>query len=489
MMVAASPTEAMAPEASQVSEQNETKDDNGRPEEAAVEEGQETPAPAPAPRKTWSLPKAPPPSSIGSSAESNNNNKKSLLEIMEEEKQLEQETERAQRKALEERLEAEEAAALAQALEASVAPTSVNGGGGDDDDIDEDMKLALMLSMQDQQLDPKMAPSTASSTAAAGSVASMPPMAASIPPAAASIPPVAAAMPDSNDNADMLTEEEMKEIEKALQEADAAEQAKRDAASLQLALELQGEEDGKQKALPKRGPQQGNVRTMNRADFLRVQGKGGDDHDDDGHYHHDDDGDYDFDDMDDNGATEAGFRINSTKPSPWSRTDRTTIRGPNQELRTKHDEKLQGQANAYRLELRANDETGTRAHVGNKAFNSFHRSIQKKKIKGVAAHGHGRATADTDKTRDGALDGRVRLQIARAVNNGLIEAFHGCVKEGKEALVFHADQGSNSEGFDVAVKVFKRISEFRNRGQYVGGDPRVRIRNAWNSSAWKGISQ
>ena len=91
---------------------------------------------------------------------------------------------------------------------------------------------------------------------------------------------------------------------------------------------------------------------------------------------------------------------------------------------------------------------------------------------GVAAHGHGRATADTDKTRDGALDGRVRLQIARATNNGLIEAFHGCVKEGKEALVFHADKGSNSEGFDVAIKVFKRISEFKNRGQYVGGDPR-----------------
>lgn len=70
------------------------------------------------------------------------------------------------------------------------------------------------------------------------------------------------------------------------------------------------------------------------------------------------------------------------------------------------------------------------------------------------------------------MDGRVRLQIARATNNGLIENFHGCVKEGKEALVFHADQGSTSEGFDVAVKVFKRITEFRNRVEYVEGDPR-----------------
>jgi len=117
---------------------------------------------------------------------------------------------------------------------------------------------------------------------------------------------------------------------------------------------------------------------MHRSDFLREQGKGDDAYyDSDG----DDHGDYDYDDLDENDNTEAGFRINSTKPSPWSRADRTTIRGPNQELRTKHDPKLQGQANAYRLELRADDETGERAHVGNRAYNAFHRSMQKKTVK------------------------------------------------------------------------------------------------------------
>ncbi|CAB9515136.1 protein kinase RIO3 [Seminavis robusta] len=400
-------------------------------------------APDPAPRKTWAMPKAPPKVEGTDPAK-----KKSLLEIMEEERNKEQETKVTEQRKFVQRLEQEEEAALLKAMQASMA----TGESGQEDDMDEDLKMALMISMQDQaQSHGKMPPSTPSAAVAYF-------------PATAQVPPAAAAAAAvSNDGG--LTEEEMKEIERALQDADAAENSTVDAASLKLALELQSEEDGKIRAAQKRPAHQGNVRTMNRDEFLREQGKGADD---DYHYDYDEDeeDDYDYD------ASEAGFRINSTKQSPWSRADGATIRGPNQELRTKHDLKLQGQANAQRLDVRADDETGNRAHVGNKAYNAFHRSMQKKTVKGVAAHGHGRATADTDKTRDGALDGRVRLQIARAVNNGLIETFHGCVKEGKEALVFHADQGITSEGFDVAVKVFKRISEFKNRGEYVAFDPR-----------------
>jgi hypothetical protein len=307
--------------------------------------------------------------------------------------------------------------------------------------MDEDLKLALMLSMQDQ-------PSQVAYTT----------------PSVAHIPPAAAAAAAFVKEEPGLTDEEMREIEQALQAADAAENAKTAQASMKLALELQGEEDGKIRATQKRPANQGNVRTISRHDYLREQqGNGSDDL-----YQYVQDDYDDDDDIEDNGAAEAGFRINSTKQSPWSRADGATIRGPNDELRTKHDPKLQAQTNAYRLELRADDETGERANVGNKAFNAFHRSMQKKTVKGVAAHGHGRATADADKTREGALDGRVRLQIARAVNTGLIETFHGCVKEGKEAMVFYAEQGTMSEGFDVAVKVFKRMSEFRNRGDYVG---------------------
>jgi len=47
---------------------------------------------------------------------------------------------------------------------------------------------------------------------------------------------------------------------------------------------------------------------------------------------------------------------------------------------------------------------------------------------------------------------------------------NGVVKEGKEAIVYHAN-GANG-GHDLAVKVFKRIQEFRQRGSYVDGDPR-----------------
>ena len=124
------------------------------------------------------------------------------------------------------------------------------------------------------------------------------------------------------------------------------------------------------------------------------------------------------------------------------------------------------------------------------------------------------------------MDGAVRLQIAAAINAGLIDKCNGVVKEGKEALVYHADAGwmgkqgmvgsvgietgmvevsagesslsilpssplgitsgmgqrqgmtskgeesVGSDGYDVAVKVFKRISEFKGRGAYVDGDPR-----------------
>jgi len=82
------------------------------------------------------------------------------------------------------------------------------------------------------------------------------------------------------------------------------------------------------------------------------------------------------------------------------------------------------------------------------------------------------------------LDGAVRLQIQKAINNGLISRMNGAVKEGKEAIVYHADgpkdvcNGDNAD--DVAIKIFKRIQEFRKRGEYVDGDPRY-FRKNFNS--------
>jgi hypothetical protein len=40
----------------------------------------------------------------------------------------------------------------------------------------------------------------------------------------------------------------------------------------------------------------------------------------------------------------AGFQMNSAAPSKWSRIDKNTIIGPNNEIRTKHDVALKHQA-------------------------------------------------------------------------------------------------------------------------------------------------
>mmetsp|Transcript_7814 Transcript_7814/g.10926 ORF Transcript_7814/g.10926 Transcript_7814/m.10926 type:complete len:436 (-) Transcript_7814:103-1410(-) len=98
------------------------------------------------------------------------------------------------------------------------------------------------------------------------------------------------------------------------------------------------------------------------------------------------------------------------------------------------------------------------------------------------------------------MDGNVRIIIKNVINMGLIDVCHGVVKEGKEAIVYHGESTSSSSPttsstssskeeltmwrntqeeelrkditLDVAIKVFKRISEFKTRGKYVDGDAR-----------------
>jgi RIO kinase 1 len=265
-----------------------------------------------------------------------------------------------------------------------------------------------------------------------------------------------------------LSAEAAAAIEAALREAD----AKAEAESLRLALQFQQEEIY---AVRKRHDQyrmmyrqgKGNIRTMTRAELQAEADRlheglldpnmpvtGG------LHYDADEDAD---DDM-----QAAGFRMNpSGVNQQWSRRDRNTIVGPDGDLRTKHDLRAQSQANAHSLGLDRD------VHVGNAAFNAF-RKTMKRTTKGVATHGTGRAGTDTDATKGKAMDSQVRLIISRAINNELIERCNGAVKQGKEAIVYHADRGRGGacEGFDVAVKVFKKIKEFRSRGEYVDGDPR-----------------
>ena len=303
-------------------------------------------------------------------------------------------------------------------------------------------------------------------------------------------------------------------IEAAIREADAKERADTEAESLKLVMQLQQEEIAnaryRQQHQRQTAMSTGNIRTMTRAE-LAAETYG------------DKNPVYDYDDGEcEENASETGFRMNQQnqhQPAGWYRRDRNTIVGPDNEIRTKHDVKLQGQTNASFLDLDiVDDDTGLRTHVGNKAFNAFRKTVagnyhakggHRGTSKGVATHGTGRAGSDADATKGGAMDQQVRLHISKAINTGIIERCNGVVKQGKEAVVYHAVGGissnkitpqesngsgdestanghtkgnestgkgdttiSDNGGFDVAIKVFKRIKEFKGRGEYVDGDPR-----------------
>mmetsp|Transcript_16905 Transcript_16905/g.38923 ORF Transcript_16905/g.38923 Transcript_16905/m.38923 type:complete len:621 (+) Transcript_16905:390-2252(+) len=268
---------------------------------------------------------------------------------------------------------------------------------------------------------------------------------------------------------DSVSEEEREAIERAIREADAAEEAK----SFELALRMQETEDRyresrisqQREAFP--ALSHSKVRTLTRAELREEQRLNQMAYE---HSHPEPRG-YPTPHLNtsDDITQAAGFRMNSASEHEWSRRDRETIIGPNNEVRTKHDVSLDSEANAHRLGLSTADEASM---IGNRAFNSFRQNMKRQTKKGVAAHGTGRAGSDSDGTKSGAMDAAALHQISRAINTQHINKLSGVVKEGKEAVIYHADQGTESGGFDVAVKVFKRIQEFRGRGDYVDGDPR-----------------
>jgi len=161
-------------------------------------------------------------------------------------------------------------------------------------------------------------------------------------------------------------------------------------------------------------------------------------------------------------ASSEGYRINASNPSRsgWARIDKHTVMGPKGEVRTKHDIELKNRSNAERLLLLQGETSATSsssyssgAGVGDKAYNAFHQSLKqvnkRSVVKGVAAHGTGRAeNRDAEKTRGGgAMDSNVRLIIMKAINAGIIQTCNGVVKEGKEAMVYHAVGGKDVDDF------------------------------------------
>ena len=451
------------------------------------------PAPAPASSSSNSNPTDP------SASAPTNNGRSSLADIMAEEETertvrgIESEEDRMMREAIEASLQmvAEHEAGVVDDCDAVHAGADTGaataGVGQGDDELDEDMRMAIALSLQEAGDAAGAAAATAAATATADPAIEV-----------------------------TATETEAEAIARAIQEADDAEAA----ASLKLAMELQrGEEDdAKRQAVTRQAMKQsgGNVSTMGQDDFEYHRGGDG---------HNDGEGEqrqlYGADDYEryqnEYGAYEKyqaqfgsasaqedeGFRMNASNPSnAWSRLSRNVIVGPNNETRTKHDPQLKAQSNATRL-LGAVGAQGCRKGgrdvdgpigISDQAYNSLKQNIKKRgTVKGVERHGTGRAeNYGGHKTRGGAMDGNVRLLVARALNQGTINACNGVVKEGKEAIVYHANAGQGSTddegntvggsgGHDVAVKVFKRIQEFKGRRNYVDGDPRyhsIKFRNA-----------
>ena len=265
-----------------------------------------------------------------------------------------------------------------------------------------------------------------------------------------------------------LSAEDSLAIADALRQAEEEEKARREEderRSLEVALMMQREEDEMANAdLSASRPQhQGNIRTVSREEFA-VQRADQSGFTGPAVVEHDDDGDESDEFVSD------GFRMNTIESQKWSRINRDVVVGPDKKQRTKHDAMLNGKSNAYRLGL----EQGLPS-IGNTTYNSFMKST-KTMTKGVASSGVGRAGRDSGGTKSGALDENVRLIASKAINRGFIDKMNGVVNEGKEAVVYHADAGPESDNFAVAVKAFKRIQEFRSRGDYVDGDPRYRTK-------------
>jgi hypothetical protein len=237
-----------------------------------------------------------------------------------------------------------------------------------------------------------------------------------------SSPPSLPNVPDVNAS-EHLSPEEAAEIARALQEADDEEARK----SFQLALQLQSQEatlfTSQRQRNARQAPQarEGNYDEQ-AAGAVRSNRDGG---------------------------ADAGYRVNAARPAQNGDRVRNHVVGPNNE--------------APRRSGVDDDD----------AYNSFRQSMQRQK--GVT--GSGRAASDTN---SGVMDQRVRMLITRAINNRLIEKCNGIVREGKEAVIYHADQSEVGGGYDVAIKVFTHIEDVQGRNDYVDGDPRFdgKFRNA-----------
>ncbi|GMI52826.1 hypothetical protein ScalyP_jg3859 [Parmales sp. scaly parma] len=159
------------------------------------------------------------------------------------------------------------------------------------------------------------------------------------------------------------------------------------------------------------------------------------------------------------------------------------------DYKTKHDPETSALKNGFKL----NPDSNTK--INSQTYNAYNRSMKRMtgNIKGVKRSGSGRAEKYSKGTHDGVLDDEVKMIILREINreDGALDEIHGIVAEGKEGVVFHGV----GRTCDVAVKVFKRIQDFKNRADYVVGDFRYSSssccgkNNSSSSSSRVGLNQ
>lgn len=83
---------------------------------------------------------------------------------------------------------------------------------------------------------------------------------------------------------------------------------------------------------------------------------------------------------------------------------------------------------------------------------------------------------DDRATSEQVLDPRTRLILFKLLSQGFFETIDGCLSTGKEANVYYAKAGKDSDGvLDYAVKIYKTsILVFKDRDKYVSGEHRWR---------------
>ena len=158
----------------------------------------------------------------------------------------------------------------------------------------------------------------------------------------------------------------------------------------------------------------------------------------------------------------------------------------------KHSAEVSGKRNRKRLEKNTissslgqmSDDTTLNNSVYN-SINEFLKKQNKADGRGIS----GRNAKELRKTKQGAFDARTQRCILKLVNRGVIDNVNNIIRVGKEACVCSAygygmniEAGSRDEGGRIddvpqkqhlAVKLFfTTLSDFKNRSEYVDGDPR-----------------